>query len=57
VQLIFKDNGIGLPNDFDIDKSESLGLHLVKILAENQLQGELELVRKQGTEYKIGFTI
>ncbi len=29
LSLIFEDNGIGLPKDFDFTKSDSLGLQLI----------------------------
>lgn len=55
IELLVSDNGIGLPKDMDIDKTESWGLRLISILAEKQLQGELALNRINGTEYNIKF--
>lgn len=52
--LIVQDNGIGIPKEFDIETTHSLGLTLVQELVE-QLEGTLELTRKQGTEFKITF--
>ena len=48
------DNGIGIPDDFDILKSDSLGMLLVNSLT-SQIQGELELKRDQGTTFIIKF--
>ncbi len=44
------DNGIGLPEQFDIDATSSLGLSIVRDLVETQLQGALtmETVNKEG---------
>ncbi|WGD34407.1 sensor histidine kinase [Olleya sp. YS] len=39
-KLIYKDSGIGLPDDFDIKTSKSLGMQLINILTE-QLGGYL----------------
>ena len=39
------DNGVGLPDDFDWDKSANLGLQIVKTLTENELKGKIELQR------------
>ncbi|MEW6497224.1 MAG: PAS domain S-box protein [Cyanobacteriota bacterium] len=50
--LIVRDNGIGIPEKFDIEKTQSLGLTLVQGLVE-QLEGTLELDRSQGTEFLI----
>ena len=53
-QLLFEvsDNGVGLPKDFDIQKSESLGLKLVSNLAQ-QVQGELKIRTDLGTAFTI----
>ncbi len=54
-QLIVSDNGVGIPEDIDFRNTKSLGLHLVTILAEDQLRGEINLNRTEGTEFKIKF--
>jgi len=48
------DDGIGIPEDFEVEKSDSLGMLLVNSLT-SQIQGELELVRQQGTTFRIKF--
>jgi PAS domain S-box-containing protein len=53
IGLIVSDNGIGLPNKTNFRKTKSLGLHLVTILAEDQLQGEIKLDRTKGTSFQI----
>ncbi|HEX7576124.1 MAG TPA: histidine kinase dimerization/phosphoacceptor domain -containing protein, partial [Candidatus Methanoperedens sp.] len=55
VELVVGDNGVGIPDDIDFRKTESLGLRLVTILAEDQLHGEINLDRSRGTEFKIKF--
>jgi two-component sensor histidine kinase len=55
LQLTVSDNGIGLPDDFDAQQSESLGLRLVSALAERQLNGSLEVSRNHGTTFMIKF--
>lgn len=55
VQLVVEDNGKGLPEELDVRMTQSLGLHLVTMLAENQLQGKLKLSRNQGTKFAIEF--
>ncbi|WP_258543778.1 PAS domain S-box protein [Parvicella tangerina] len=49
-----EDNGIGLPKDFRIDETNSLGLQLVQTLTD-QLDGTLELKSKEGTKYLLTF--
>jgi len=55
LELAISDNGIGIPLDLDFRKTGSLGLHLVTILAENQLHGKINLYRNEGTEFRIEF--
>ena len=55
IELAVGDNGVGIPKDLDIRTTESLGLHLVTILAENQLHGKIALNRDKGTEFQIKF--
>jgi len=45
----------GIPEEIDIRKTESLGLQLVHILAEDQLDGTLSVDREKGTAFKIRF--
>lgn len=54
IVLTIKDDGQGMPSDFNFDQAESLGLRLVKILT-RQLEGKLELDLSQGTCFKITF--
>jgi len=55
VELKVRDNGVGIPRDFDIKKTESLGLKLVVILAEDQLKGNIQYTNDVGAEFKINF--
>lgn len=47
ILLAVRDNGKGLPKDFDIQRTTSLGLNLVRILSQ-QVRGELSV--ESGTE-------
>ncbi|MBN2013481.1 PAS domain S-box protein [candidate division KSB1 bacterium] len=55
IKLVVADNGSGFPPDFDLQKSESLGLQLVMTLVE-QLNGSIDLRKKNGTAYSIQFS-
>jgi len=46
--LVVEDDGVGLPADFDIVTSKSLGLSIVRDLVSTQLGGEIEMHSKQG---------
>jgi PAS domain S-box-containing protein len=50
--ILFKDNGVGIPADFDWQNAKSLGFRLVLSLVE-QLQGTIELDRAAGTAFTI----
>jgi two-component sensor histidine kinase len=52
--LTLSDNGRGLPQDFDIKTSESFGLRIIKLLAE-QLNGSFELNNIDGVVLNISF--
>lgn len=52
--LSVSDNGIGFPQNVDFKNTESLGLQLVIALT-NQLDGNIELNRDRGTEFKLTF--
>ena len=49
------DNGVGLPADLDLEKTETLGLRLVHGLAVNQLGGSIETGTGRGTSFIIRF--
>ncbi len=54
-RLVVSDNGVGMPADFNWEEPASLGLRLVKILAEDQLKGTLSVHSDSGTEFVIQF--
>lgn len=53
ITMIISDNGVGLDDGFDIDKTRSLGLRLVKILTEEQLHSTFDVVSNNGTTFTI----
>ncbi len=44
LQVTISDDGVGLPDGFDIATSPNLGLQIVRTLTENELRGALSLV-------------
>jgi len=57
LRITVKDDGIGIPPDFDIDQTNSLGMKLVRTLVKHQLKGSLQINRNQGTEMIIEFPL
>jgi two-component sensor histidine kinase len=55
IELTVGDNGVGIPDEVDIRETKSLGLHLVSILAEDQLRGKIKLDKTKGTRFEIIF--
>jgi PAS domain S-box-containing protein len=53
--LTVADNGVGLPADLDWTDTKTLGLLLVKMLGEHQLQGKIELDCTSGTKFRLRF--
>lgn len=54
ISLLYKDNGVGLPEDLNIETADSFGLQLVTALVA-QLNGEIEIKKKPGATFKITF--
>ncbi len=52
--LTISDNGVGLPDDFDLENAEGLGMQLILSLTE-QLDGNLNYDGKNGLTTKISF--
>jgi len=48
------DVGVGMPHDFDILKTKSLGLQLVSSLGA-QLDGSMEFGNSNGTDFRVSF--
>jgi PAS domain S-box-containing protein len=55
LELEVSDNGVGVPEGFNMANTSTLGLKLVTNLVENQLDGKIELDRSQGTTFRITF--
>ena len=53
------DDGVGLPDGFDLDSSTGLGLSIVRTLVETELAGEIHMRRihedgpRRGTEVRV----
>ncbi len=52
LQIIVSDDGIGIPDELDINNASSLGLQLVMLLSE-QISAELSIRRKNPTSFSI----
>jgi len=57
IRILVRDDGIGLPADFDISRTNSLGLKLIRTLVQHQLKGSLTLESKNGTEMSMEFPL
>jgi two-component sensor histidine kinase len=54
---VFKDNGVGIPADFDFENPSTLGLTLIQTLAK-QLDGNCSFEREEeGTTFKLQFEV
>jgi len=50
-------DGIGIPDEVDIYTTDSLGLKLVTSLVQQQLKGEIQVIRDKGTEFIVDFKL
>jgi PAS domain S-box-containing protein len=53
-ELVVSDDGVGMPADFNLEETESLGLQLVNMLT-NQLEGTVIMNVSHGTKFTIRF--
>jgi two-component sensor histidine kinase/CheY-like chemotaxis protein len=53
-RLLVRDDGVGLPNNFSVKETDTLGFVLIKSLVE-QLRGSMTIDRKNGLTVVIGF--
>ncbi len=53
--LKVKDNGVGIPEEVDVEMTKSLGLKLVRNIVYKQLNGTMKVVRDNGTELTVEF--
>jgi PAS domain S-box-containing protein len=53
-QMTVLDDGIGLPEDLDVEGVKSLGFQLVSVLA-RQIGAEVQIRRQGGTEFRLTF--
>ncbi len=56
IKMKISDNGIGLPPDFNIEKSNTLGMQLIHNLA-RQLRGQLTIDRNGGTTFLLTLSL
>jgi PAS domain S-box-containing protein len=57
IRITVRDNGIGMPERFDIASANSLGLKLVRTLVQHQLKGSLMINSRDGTETIVAFPL
>jgi PAS domain S-box-containing protein len=55
IHIAVRDDGVGIPENFDVYHSNSLGLKLIRTLVQHQLKGTLMINSKQGTEIIVEF--
>jgi len=53
MEVVVRDNGCGLPPDFDVDKTRSLGLSIVRDLIRSQLGGTIKMETDGGTVVRL----
>ena len=57
IRITIRDDGIGIPDNFDISRSNSLGLKLIRTLVQHQLKGSLMIKSQNGTEIIVEFPV
>ena len=57
IDLTYSDDGIGLPDDFSLDDQKTLGMRIIRLLVENQLDGRLDWKSGPGAMFEISWHI
>ncbi|OPX93331.1 MAG: putative sensor histidine kinase pdtaS [Syntrophorhabdus sp. PtaB.Bin006] len=57
VSVTVRDDGPGLPADFDLNRTISLGLTIVRTLVKDELKGEFTIWNSGGTTAKVAFPV
>lgn len=56
LELTVRDNGVGLPDNFQIKDANTLGLRIIETLV-RQLNADIDYESKKGTEFRVSFKI
>lgn len=54
VRITISDNGVGIPENIDIEDAKTLGMTIVNLLCK-QLNGEITINREKGTKVTLLF--
>jgi len=57
IRITVRDDGIGIPGNFDISRTNSLGLKLIRTLVQHQLKGSFTFMNQNGTEFSMEFPV
>jgi PAS domain S-box-containing protein len=57
IRISVRDDGIGIPDTFNISHANSLGLKLIRTLVQHQLKGSITIKSQNGTEMIVEFPI
>ncbi|WP_017720845.1 PAS domain S-box protein [Kamptonema formosum] len=56
LRLVVRDSGIGFPESFDLQKTNTLGLRLIRVLT-RQLRGKIEIYSRDGAVCELTFPL
>jgi two-component sensor histidine kinase len=57
IRITIRDNGVGLPDNFDISRTNSLGITLIRTIVQHQLKGSLMFKSQNGTKISMEFPV
>lgn len=56
IELLVADDGVGMPEGMDIVVASTLGLQIVNSLVKTQLGGTINIIRNEGTTFRVRFS-
>jgi two-component sensor histidine kinase len=57
IRITVRDDGVGMPGNFEVSRSNSLGLKLIRTLVQHQLKGSIMINSHHGTEIIVEFPL
>ncbi|MDO9326678.1 MAG: ATP-binding protein, partial [Methanoregula sp.] len=57
IRIAVCDDGVGLPDNFEIGRSNSLGITLIRTIVQHQLKGSLMFKSQNGTKISMEFPV
>ena len=56
IEMVISDNGVGIPEEYDIEAGDTLGIQVFKSIAQDQMNGDIQFDTTNGVKFRIKFS-